>query len=138
MVDINTLQILVFVSAVAGAFGRTMLPYLQKLKEAEEGDKPVFQHKYFFTMIYSLAISLGTTMTLFPTLMQNLTTNVGIPSMMIVAGLTGWGSNSIVNAITSSVNPAEIKAENAKLRKTEGTKAVTKEGGIQLGDKTIS
>ena len=52
--------------------------------------------------------------------------------------LTGWGSNSIVNAITSSVNPAEIKAENAKLRKTEGTKAVTKEGGIQLGDKTIS
>lgn len=138
IIDQNLVEGLIFVSVVAGAFGRTMLPYLQKLKEAEEDDKPVFQHKYFFTMLYSLAISLGVTLTLFPTILQNIPNTASLSSIMVISGLTGWGANSIVNGITSNVHPEDVKAEVARLKKTEGKdKAVSEKGGVQLGDKTI-
>jgi hypothetical protein len=138
MVDTNILQVVVFVSVVAGAFGRTMLPYLQKLKEAEEGEKPVFQHKYFFTMLYSLAISLGLSLTLFSSVLASVPTDAALSSVMIIAGLTGWGANSVVNGITSNVHAEDVKREISRLKKTEGSKGVSKEGGVQIGDKTIS
>jgi hypothetical protein len=138
MADPLITEVLIFVAVVAGSFGRTMLPYLQKLKEAEEGDKPVFQHKYFFTMLYSLAISLGTTMTLFPSVVAAIPSNAALPSIMIIAGLAGWGANSVVNGIVSSVHPEDVKREVARLKRTEGKKAVSDKGGVQLGDKEIS
>lgn len=137
MIDQNLLEILIFVSVVGGAFGRTMLPYIQMLKEAEEGDKPAFQHKYFFTMLYSLALSLGVTLTLFPSVVQNIPTNASISSIMVIGGLAGWGANSIVNGITSNVHPEDVRAKVQRLKKTEGKEAVTDKAGVQLGDKTI-
>lgn len=84
-----------------GALGRTLLPYLQKLKENEEAgeEPPNFQKKYMFTFAYSLAISIGVAMTLFSSVLTNVDKTATIPSIMIISGLAGWGANSIVNNI---------------------------------------
>lgn len=94
-------QALVFAGCLLGALGRTLLPYLQKLKENEEAgqEPPNFQKKYMFTFAYSLAISIGVAMTLFSSVLTNVDKTATIPSIMIISGLAGWGANSIVNNI---------------------------------------
>lgn len=99
--DTTTFQALVFAGTSIGAIGRTMLPYLQKLKESEERgeDPPSFQKKYVFSFVYGLAISLGVSMTLFSSVVGTIDAAATIPSIMILSGLAGWGSGSIVNNV---------------------------------------
>src|SRR5437899_2758225 len=101
-----TVQIIVFGGIVVGAFGRMMLPYLQKLKEAENNDTepPKFQHKYIFTMIYSLALSLIAGLTLFPAISANIPANLALaafPGIFFTTILAGWGANSIINNVVT-------------------------------------
>jgi hypothetical protein len=132
------LELLVFAGTVIGAFGRTMLPYIQKLKEQEENEgdpkrPPMFQKKYIFTMLYSLAISLGVSMTLFPTLLPNIAPTSSFASIMIISGLAGWGANSIVNNVTTMATKQGAK-ETAKEPTASKNSIVAK----VLDDKTSS
>ncbi len=106
VVDLLTLELIVFSGVIIGGFGRMMLPYLQKLKEAENQgtNPPGFQKKYIFTMIYSFALSLVAAMTLFPSISANIPADAqaaAVPGIFFTTVLAGWGANSLVNNITT-------------------------------------
>lgn len=108
-----------------------MLPYLQKLKEAENTDQPapVFQKKYIFTMIYSLALSLIAAMTLFPTIAANIPQNLAIaafPGIFFTTILAGWGANSIINNVITMKTGGTFAASKQKPGAVTTTTTVTK------------
>lgn len=130
MLDIAQIEGVVFGGTILGAFGRTMLPYLQKLKEQEEEEgkpdrPPLFQKKYWFTMAYSLVGSLAIGMTLFPALVPTIAPSSTLTAVIIASALAGWGGNDMVNSFISMATKSGAK-QTAKEQKADKDSIMTK------------
>ena len=103
--DATIIAALVLLGTTLGALGRTLLPYIQARKTAEEtGEEPVgFQKKYVFTAIFAIITSVIVAFSLFDSLVKNVdTTNASATGIFIITFLAGYGTNSVVNGIAST------------------------------------
>lgn len=97
VVDQATLEGVGFGSAVLGCFLRTMLPYLQKLRAAEEENKPPFQRQYWFTMAVSIITSVAAVSLGWASLAGGLNPNASLLTIFILSAGFGWGVNDVTN-----------------------------------------
>jgi len=79
---------------------RTLLPYVDKLREAEERNEalPAWNHRYTWTCISALVTGFVSAMLLLPTFAMPLTT-IGQFAIFIIAFGYGWGVNDVYNEI---------------------------------------
>lgn len=83
-----------------GVLFRTLLPYLRKLKEAEQDGRELpFDLKYLYTALFSLLVSFIVTMLIFPAFVVP---DVAVPYLFAMAFSFGYTSNGITNEIIST------------------------------------
>jgi len=113
-VDPNTVEIVVLIASSLGAFGRAMFPYLRKLKEEAEANKPVkFEAKYVISAIFSAVVASIVGLTLFPSLVSQVGSQSTMAGVFITSLLAGWGAGSLINNVIASGTNA-IETEKKK------------------------
>ena len=115
VLDPNTIGVVCFGSILLGTIGRTFLPYIQKLKEAEssEDPKPAFQRHYLWTFIYSVIVSIGISIPLWTTLSPTFTPTSSLILIVLSSASLGYTSNDVINNF--------VKAGGSSSNKTEPT-----------------
>lgn len=95
-IDVTTIA---FIGVFIGILCRTLLPYIKKLKAAQEKEPPEtvkFDLKYVWTAIVSLFISLIASMLIFP----SFTIPTGAQFYVFLQSfIFGWASNDIINQL---------------------------------------
>lgn len=113
MTDLVTLQIVVFLGCVTGAFAATMIPYWQKLRDyIEAGNRDLkFEYKFLGTAALAIVVSVAISFTLFETFLAQVTAGATLGAIFIQITLASFGANSGLNLFFKStkVKTAETK-----------------------------
>ena len=97
------IEVIVLLACISAGLGRSLLPYIRKLKEAEEtGSTVEFQRKYIFTTIYSVGISLIFGLLAYPAIIGGVPDTGALIGIFITAFGTAWGLNDIFNQIIAT------------------------------------
>lgn len=107
-------EVIVLLACISAGLGRALLPYIRKLKEAEEtGSTIEFQRKYLFTTLYSVGISLIFGLLAYPAIIQGTPDTGALVGVFITAFGTAWGLNDLFNQIiatgSGSSSPVTLK-----------------------------
>lgn len=96
-------ELVVLLACIGAGLGRALLPYIRKMKDAEESGSTIeFDRKYIFTTVYSVAISLIFGLLAYPAIIQGVPDSGALVGIFIAAFGTAWGLNDIFNQITST------------------------------------
>ncbi len=92
--------IIAFLGVFLGVFFRTVLPYIRKMKEAEErGERLPFDFKYLGTAIFAFMVSLTVTLLTFPAFV--IPEQAGIYIFCSAFGF-GYASNDVINEVIAT------------------------------------
>lgn len=88
-----------YIGIFVGVLLRTLLPYVKKLKKAEDKNEEFkFDFKYAGTAIFALVISFVVSTLIFPTFTIP---EIALPYVFAQAFAFGWTANDIINEIIS-------------------------------------
>lgn len=115
------IELVVLAACIAAGLGRALLPYIRKLKDAEEtGSEIEFSRKYIFTTVYAVVISMIVGLLAYPAIIGTVPSEGALIGVFITAFVGAWGLSDIFNQVTatgssgsSSINKAvKLKEDN--------------------------
>lgn len=97
-------QTIVYIAVFIGVLTRTLIPYLRKLKEAQEEGKTIsFDVKYIYTAIVAVVTSVITANVLIMVIPPELLANNGVKLFMFIFGWSfQHSSNDVFNEMIAT------------------------------------
>jgi uncharacterized membrane protein YadS len=124
MVSPEVVSLVVYAGSVVGSLARAIIPYLRKLKEAEEAgvDAPQFQKRYVFTAVLAVVLSSVVGVLLYPTLVTQVGADAALSGIFVYAFIAGFGSVALFNEILATTGFAGTSKETITPIPTEPPK----------------